>query len=159
VFNQEHPDGWHPAVYVSGTMTYAKGNYPIQKQELLALIYALKKWRHYSFGMETTAFTDHPSLATWETNRELFGRKARWIELLCEFPIEIIYWKGQLNIVANALSRRKDYRPINSLSVLENKEMTDAIRKAALNLDTSFFTSFVKENDDCVHQGVLNLSI
>jgi hypothetical protein len=28
-----------------------------------------------------------------------------------------------------------------------------------LNLDTSFFTSFVKENDDCVHQGVLNLSI
>jgi hypothetical protein len=57
-------------------MTSAKRNYPIQEQKLLTLIYALKKWRHYLFGIEITAFTEHSSLATWETNREISGRKA-----------------------------------------------------------------------------------
>jgi len=32
-------------------------NGTIQEQELLALMYALKKWRHYLFGMEITAYT------------------------------------------------------------------------------------------------------
>jgi len=78
--------------------------------------------------MEITAYTDHSSLATWETNRKLSGRKARWHELLCEFPVRIIYRKGQLNIIADALSRREDLRPINFVSLLENKEMFDTIR-------------------------------
>jgi len=42
---------------------------------MLALIYALKKWRRYLFGIEITAYTDHSSLATWETNRELNVRE------------------------------------------------------------------------------------
>jgi hypothetical protein len=45
-------------------MTSAERNHPIQEQQLLALVYALKKRRHYLFGMETTAYTDHSSLAT-----------------------------------------------------------------------------------------------
>ena len=44
--------------------------------------------------------------------------------------MKILYRKHQLNIVADALSRREDYRPINSLSVLENKEMSDTIWQA-----------------------------
>jgi hypothetical protein len=32
--------------------------------------------------------------------------------------------------VVGTLSKRKDYRPINSLSALEKKEITDTIRKA-----------------------------
>jgi hypothetical protein len=90
VLAQEHKDGWHPVAFLSQTMTSHERNYPIHEQELLALIYALKKWRHYLFGMEITAYTDHSSVATWETNRELSGRKARWHELLCEFPVKII---------------------------------------------------------------------
>jgi hypothetical protein len=108
-------------------MASAERKYPIQEPELLALIYLLKKWRHYLFGMEITAYTDHSALATWETNRELTGRKARWIELLCELPVKILHRKGQLKVAADALPRREDYRPINSLSVLESKEMTDTI--------------------------------
>jgi hypothetical protein len=60
-----------------------------------------------------------------KTNRALCGRKTGWIELLCEFPVNILYRKIHLNIVADALSRREDYRPINSLAVLENKEIHD----------------------------------
>jgi hypothetical protein len=65
VLNQKHPDGWHLVAYLSRTMTSGERNYQIQEQEPLALIYALKKWRHYLFGMEITAYTDHSSRATW----------------------------------------------------------------------------------------------
>ena len=42
--------------------------------------------------------TDHFSLATWETNRKVSGRKSRWIDLLCEFPVKILYRKDQLTL-------------------------------------------------------------
>jgi hypothetical protein len=70
-------------------MNSAERNYPIQEQELLALIFAFKKYRRYLFGMEITAYTDHFSLATWQTNRKLSGKNARLIELFCDFPVKI----------------------------------------------------------------------
>jgi hypothetical protein len=94
VLKQIHPDVWHPVAYLARTMTSAERSYPIQEQELLALIYALKTWIHYLFGMEVTACTYNFALATWETDRELSGRKACWIELLREFPLKIFYRKG-----------------------------------------------------------------
>jgi len=105
-------------------MTSAQRIYPIRAQELLALIYALKKWKLYFFGMKIIAYTDNASLATCKINRLLSGRKACWIQLRCEFSVKILYREAQLKMVAYALSRRKDYRPIQSLYLLENKEMT-----------------------------------
>ena len=43
VLAQEHKDGWHPVAFLSRTMTSHERDYLIQEQELLALIYALKK--------------------------------------------------------------------------------------------------------------------
>jgi hypothetical protein len=43
---------------------------------------------------------------------------------------EILNRKGHLKILTDALNRRKYYRPINSLCVLESKEMADVTRKA-----------------------------
>ena len=57
--------------------------------------------------MEITAYADHSYVATWETNRELSGKKARWIEFLCEFPAKIFNRKSQLNIVSEAFSDEK----------------------------------------------------
>jgi hypothetical protein len=38
VLNQEHRDGWHHIAFLSQTMTADEGNYPIEEQELLALM-------------------------------------------------------------------------------------------------------------------------
>ena len=43
VLAQGHKDGWHPVAFLSRTMTSHERDYLIQEQELLALIYALKK--------------------------------------------------------------------------------------------------------------------
>jgi len=74
--------------------------------------------------MEITAYTDHSSPATWETDRKLSGRKDRWIELSCEFSVKILSESDDVS------SRRENNKPINSLYVLENKEVTDTIQKA-----------------------------
>ena len=34
-------------------------NYPTHDQELAAVVFALKKWRHYLYGVTFEAFTDH----------------------------------------------------------------------------------------------------
>jgi hypothetical protein len=44
-------------------MSWGK-NVPTQEQELLALVYALKKCKSYLFGMQITAYTEHSSLAS-----------------------------------------------------------------------------------------------
>jgi len=135
VLSQKHKDGWHPVAYLSRSMTDHERNYAVQEQELLALIYALTKWRHYLFGMEIVAYTDHSSLVTWETNRELSGRRARWMELLSQFPVKIVYRAGQKNILADALSRRNDLKELSLVSL--NSDIVHRIRHAYL--DDKFF--------------------
>ena len=37
-------------------------NYPTHDLELAAVVFALKKWRHYLYGVTFEVFTDHKSL-------------------------------------------------------------------------------------------------
>ena len=37
-------------------------NYPTHDLELAAIVFALKKWRHYLYGVTFEVFTDHKSL-------------------------------------------------------------------------------------------------
>lgn len=51
MLTQEHRDGWHGVGYLSRSLPAPEKNDPIQ-EELLALVYALKKWRQFLFGMQ-----------------------------------------------------------------------------------------------------------
>ena len=55
---------WHPCSYPSQSFAPAERNYNIYNRELLAIIQALKTWRHYLQGSETKVlvFTDHKNL-------------------------------------------------------------------------------------------------
>jgi reverse transcriptase-like protein len=54
--------------------------------------------------------SDHKNLRTFMTTKELNGRQARWAEELSGFDFKIEHIKGKENKVADALSRRADYR-------------------------------------------------
>ena len=55
---------WYPCSYLSQSFGPAERNYDIYDCELLAIIRALKTWRHYLPGSETEVqvFTDHKNL-------------------------------------------------------------------------------------------------
>lgn len=43
-------------------MTTAEQHYPVHEQELLAIVYALKKWCYHLLGTSFHILTDHQSL-------------------------------------------------------------------------------------------------
>lgn len=82
----------------------------MHEQELLAVMHALREWRHHLLGQKFTVITDHHSLQYLQTQPSLSARQVRWSEFLQQFDYEITYRPGKENVVADALSRRPDHK-------------------------------------------------
>ena len=81
-------------------------NYPIHDLELVAIVFALKIWRHYLYGEKCFIYTDHKSLKYFPSQRELNLRQRRWMELIIDYDCVIDYHPEKANVVADALSRK-----------------------------------------------------
>ncbi|GMF41143.1 unnamed protein product [Phytophthora fragariaefolia] len=98
--------------YQSRQMKPAERNYPVHDKELLAMRYALIKFRVYLLGEQTFAvYTDHASLRAAMKSPHLSQRMARWRSFFAEYNFVVHYKPGKNNILADALSRRSDYDP------------------------------------------------
>src|SRR5258707_9775558 len=89
----------------------AERNYDIYDRELLAIILALKEWRHYLEGgpHELEIFSDHKNLEIFRTASKLSYRQARWAEFLSRFSFKIHHIAGSKAGKPDALSRRADH--------------------------------------------------
>ena len=92
--------------YASRQLKSHEQNYPTHDLELAAVVFALKIWRHYLYGERIQIFTDHKSLKYFFTQKELNMRQRRWLELVKDYDVEILYHPGKANVVADALSRK-----------------------------------------------------
>ena len=81
-------------------------NYPTQDMELVAIVFALKIWRHYLYGEEFEVYSDHKSLKYIFTQRDLNMRQRRWMKFLEDYDFTLHYHPGKANVVADALSRK-----------------------------------------------------
>ncbi|CAN6560280.1 unnamed protein product [Malus baccata var. baccata] len=95
----------HVIYYASRTLNDAQLNYSTTEKELLAVVFALDKFRSYLIGTKVIVFTDHAALKYLLTKKEAKPRLIRWILLPQEFDIEIRDKKGSENVVADHLSR------------------------------------------------------
>ncbi|CAB0044193.1 unnamed protein product [Trichogramma brassicae] len=108
VLTQEYEDGEHPVYYVSRVLSRAEQRYTTTEKECLAVIWAIEKFRPYVEGSRFKVVTDHRAL-TWLRNfKDPQGRVARWAFKLMEYDFEIVYRKGSVHYVPDALSRAFD---------------------------------------------------
>nr|XP_029144801.1 uncharacterized protein LOC112708782 [Arachis hypogaea] len=92
--------------YASRQLRPHERNYPTHDLELAAIVFALKIWRHYLYGVKFQVFSDHKSLKYLFEQKELNMRQRRWMELLKDYDFELNYHPGKANVVADALSRK-----------------------------------------------------
>jgi hypothetical protein len=92
--------------YSSRQLKVHEKNYPIHDLELAAVVHALKTWRHYLYEQKCDVYTNHKSLKYIFTQSELNMRQRRWLELIKDYELEIHYYPGKANVVADALSRK-----------------------------------------------------
>ena len=93
--------------YASRQLKVHERNYPTHDLELAVVVFALNQWRHYLYGVKCEVYTDHRSLQYVFTQKDLNLRQRRWMELLKDYDITILYHPGKANAVADALSRKK----------------------------------------------------
>ena len=94
-----------PVFFASKALSDSEQNWHTREKEAFALIFALRKFRHYLMGTRFTWHTDHEGLKWLRNTRDPRGRYARWIEELEEFDFEVRYRPGVQNPHADALSR------------------------------------------------------
>ncbi|KAH0632992.1 hypothetical protein KY284_035778 [Solanum tuberosum] len=75
-------------------------NYSTQDLELTAVVFALKIWRHY-----------------------LYGVKCKWMKLLNDYDVTIQYHSGKANVVVDALSRKVIIRHLRERWMLASIEV------------------------------------
>jgi hypothetical protein len=78
----------------------------VYEKEAMAILEALRKWRHYFLGNKLIIKTDQSSLKYLASQRLLEGIQHKLMLKLLEFDFSIQYKKGSENLAADALSRK-----------------------------------------------------
>ncbi|RDB23205.1 Transposon Tf2-9 polyprotein [Hypsizygus marmoreus] len=97
-----------PVAFESRQLRGPELHYPVHEQEMLAIMRAVTKWRTDLLGSHIHIYTDHKTLENFDHQKDLSRRQARWMEYLSQYEYSINYISGDLNTVADALSRLPD---------------------------------------------------
>ena len=92
--------------YASRKLKSYGRNYSTHDLELAAVVFALKKWRHYLYGVTFEVFINHKSLKYLFFQKELNLKQRRWVKFLDDYDCTINYHPGKTNVVANALNHQ-----------------------------------------------------
>ena len=152
VLGQREDGKPHVVYYASKTLNEAQRNCTTTEKELLAVVYALDKFRSYLVGFDIVTFTDHSTLKYLLTKQNAKARLIRWVLLLQEFNLQIKYKKGVENVVADHLSRLTIAHdthspPINDELPKESLMQLDWYAHIAYFLATGEILSDWKEQD------------
>ena len=88
------------------------------ERELLAIVLAVKHWKHYLMGHHFIIRTDHYSLKFLFTQREVNTEYHKLLVKLMGYSFEIQYKEGKKNQAADALSR-SPLCEVDSISLMQ----------------------------------------
>jgi hypothetical protein len=96
----------HAIAYASRQLQRHEEYYPTHDLGLLAIVHALKVWRHCLLGNLVHIYIDHKSPRYLFTQPDLNMRHRRWLELIKDYELEVHYHPRKANVVADVLSRK-----------------------------------------------------
>ncbi|GJR46364.1 reverse transcriptase domain-containing protein [Tanacetum coccineum] len=79
VLGQRIEKHFRPIHYASKTMTEAETNYTTTEKEMLAVVYALEKFRSYLIMNKSVVYTDHSTLKYLFNKKDSKARLLRWV--------------------------------------------------------------------------------
>nr|GEU68556.1 reverse transcriptase domain-containing protein [Tanacetum cinerariifolium] len=116
VLGQRIEKYFRPIHYASKTMNQAEANYTTIEKEMLAVVYAFKKFRSYLIMKKSIIYTDHSALKYLFAKKEAKARLLRWILLLQEFDFKCMRTRNSYfpnNSSVTILRRRNKRRTPN----------------------------------------------
>ena len=118
VLSQKQADGqYHPIAYASPVMNETEQRYHLNKQEFLALKWAITEQFHEYLlpygknGNEFVVHKDNNPLTYIFSSANLDAAGQRWVACLASYNFSLEYQKGKDNTVADFLSRMNECLP------------------------------------------------
>jgi hypothetical protein len=140
ILTQTDNDGEYVVSYGSEKFKNSELHYSVTEKECLAVLWAIKLYRIYLYGIKFTIVTDHKALKWLMDIVEPTGRLARWSIYLQAYDFEIVHRPGLKHANADAMSR------IYSIEFIENKveENRDFSEKSLDVREDANFLTFLK---------------
>lgn len=94
-----------PIAFLSKSLGPKADGQSVYEKEAIAILEAIKKWRHYILGGKLVIRTDQQSLKFMMNQRLVEGIQHKLMLKLMEYDYSVEYKQGKQNYVADALSR------------------------------------------------------
>ena len=105
ILEQDFSQGLQPIAYKSRKLNPAETRYSAYERELLGIVWAIGKWRHYLEGKHFTVQTDHSSLRHLPNQPSVNRRIWKWVSILQGYDMDIRHIPGKVN-PADTLTRQ-----------------------------------------------------
>ena len=105
ILKQDSGAGLQPVAFASKKLSPAEMRYSAYERELLGIVWAIGKWRHYFEGRKLIVQTDHSSLRHLLNQPNVNQRIWKWVSILQGYDINIRHISGKVNLV-DALTRQ-----------------------------------------------------
>ena len=122
----------HVIAYASRTLSDSEKHYSVIQKECLAVVHALKQFRHYLLGREFSIITDHAPLQ-WLSAQKMEGLLARWALAIQEYDFTITYRKGLEHGNADALSWKEYSDPEHAAATTQLPLLMEDLRQQQLS--------------------------
>uniref|UniRef100_A0A0P4ZJF0 RNA-directed DNA polymerase n=2 Tax=Daphnia magna TaxID=35525 RepID=A0A0P4ZJF0_9CRUS len=130
VLSQMQDGQEHPIAYSSRQLTKAETKYSTTEKEALAVVDAIKYFRHYLLDKPFEIISDHRPLQWLKNQKDNNGRLGRWAILLAATNYELKYRPGRIHQNADCLSRLKvaSIQPVpNNIKLICEKQLEDEL--------------------------------
>ena len=91
--------------YASRQLKFHEKNYPTHDLMFVDIVIAYKICKYYLYGLPVDVFNDHKSVQYVFTQKKLNLLQRRWLELLKDYDMSVLYHLGKANVVVYALTR------------------------------------------------------